>query len=97
MECADAADIQTELNLCHNRLQTFTTWPLYPRPAQLAAAGFIYRGTGDRVACFNCNIVLKDWRPSDAPLKEHHRVNPKCSYVRMCYHPEDKGVDVCDC
>ena len=71
--------------LYKERLQTFSTWPkyLYPRPQQLASAGFFHTALGDVVKCFHCGITLKNWSPQDEVWKEHSRWSPSCGYIKM--------------
>ena len=71
--------------LCNERLKTFLMWPkfLRPRPAELAEAGFFYRGQSDIVQCFNCGIRLKDWEGKDNAYDEHRRWSPFCDYIHI--------------
>eukprot|EP01147_Barroeca_monosierra_P008806 gene8806-1174_t len=75
-----------------NRLATFKgiKWPISNRrkckPKNLAAAGFIYKGTEDsldNVQCFLCGKELDGWDPSDDPMKEHERHSPRCPFVTL--------------
>ncbi|XP_050531940.1 putative inhibitor of apoptosis [Daktulosphaira vitifoliae] len=49
----------------------------------LCEAGFFYIGNGqnDRICCFCCSQVLRDWDDNDEPLTEHARWSPKCAWV----------------
>ena len=92
-----------DMSLCEERLKTFENWPRYMKPGkkELAEAGFQYTGTGDRVICFCCKLVLKNWLPTDTPIQEHAKWNSLCKYVKMTYckskHiPHHRGIDVCD-
>ncbi|XP_041352484.1 baculoviral IAP repeat-containing protein 7-B-like [Gigantopelta aegis] len=66
------------------RLETFRRWPLSASqsPETLAKNGFYYIGPSDRVRCAFCSGVLKSWRPSDDPCREHEVHFPKCPFVR---------------
>ena len=68
-----------------DRLKTFKTWPksIPIRPDELVAAGFLYTGEGDRVACPWCQIVLREWETYDRAKQEHQRHSPKCLFVKM--------------
>lgn len=95
-----------DMSLCEERLKTFDEWPKYmrPTPLELAKAGFYYTGMGDRVMCFSCKVVLKNWEPSDTAWDEHARWRSSCSYLRMAYcKPKatlrlhhHRGFDICD-
>jgi len=63
-----------------SREQTFLcNWPNHMRaPYQdLAAAGFFYLGTFDRVQCFYCGGTLHNWHYRDEPWYEHAKWYPK--------------------
>ena len=68
-----------------DRLKTFKTWPksIPIRPGELVAAGFLYTGEGDRVACPWCQIVLTEWETYDRAKEEHQRHSPQCDFVKM--------------
>ena len=72
---------------CSERLNTFNSWPLFhhPEAQELAQGGFYYTGFGDRVQCFYCGLLLKDWTKTDVVVDEHFRHNPKCYFINMCY------------
>uniref|UniRef100_A0A8D0HI17 Uncharacterized protein n=1 Tax=Sphenodon punctatus TaxID=8508 RepID=A0A8D0HI17_SPHPU len=64
------------------RLHTFRMWPLtFLTPADLVKAGFYYKGTSDRVACFTCGGQLSNWEPKDNAMSEHRRHFPNCAFV----------------
>ncbi|CAM9790073.1 unnamed protein product [Lampetra planeri] len=66
-----------------NRLLSFSTWPESSpvRPADLARAGLYYVGPSDRVACFYCSGVMRDWEEGDVPAKEHERHFSTCAFA----------------
>ena len=57
------------------RLRSFRGWPQGSpvQPEELAAAGFFYTGTGDKVCCAFCGGILSGWERGDDPTKEHER------------------------
>ncbi|XP_033740533.1 baculoviral IAP repeat-containing protein 2-like [Pecten maximus] len=65
------------------RLASFTDWPsqLKQQPRQMSKAGFFYIGVGDKVQCYWCGTVLKDWEPTDDPVLEHIRWSATCSWM----------------
>jgi baculoviral IAP repeat-containing protein 7/8 len=67
------------------RLQSFNSWPksLSQKPTLLAAAGFYYTGTGDRVCCFCCGLGLTDWKDEDDPWREHVAWGTSCNFTLM--------------
>lgn len=68
------------------RLDSFARWPDHSpmNPSALAAAGFFYSGTDDRVVCFKCGLHLRKWTADDDPLFEHKRCQPDCLFLREC-------------
>ncbi len=76
-----------DMRNCEERLKTFEEWPKYLKPgaSDLAMAGFYYTGMGDRVMCFSCKVILKNWKPADTVWGEHLRWNPACEYLKMAY------------
>jgi rhodanese-related sulfurtransferase len=52
------------------------TYKRYPNSNPVAAdklceAGFLYKGTGDKVGCFWCDGQLEGWSKGDDPWTEH--------------------------
>ena len=80
-------DERVDLWYAITRLRTFDDWPKYmlPRKEQLASAGFTYTGKGDKVKCFKCGILLRDWRPTDNPFKEHYLWSKNCEFLQTCF------------
>lgn len=66
-----------------NRLDTFREFPptANVRPNDLARAGFIYTGTGDRVQCVFCRGILRDWDIGEKPHIEHKNKFPTCPFI----------------
>lgn len=67
------------------RCRSFAEWPriMKQKPEELAAAGFFYTGTGDRVNCFSCGGGLKDWDETDEPWEQHAHWMSKCRYLKL--------------
>ena len=68
----------------HARYATFRTWPsnrMRATATELAEAGFIYLGTGDRLKCFYCNGGLQHWQFHEDPWVEHSKWYPNCEYL----------------
>lgn len=59
----------------------------------LATAGFYYIGPGDRVQCFWCNGIVKNWRPSDEPWTVHAKYFSRCRYLRQ--HKDAQFIASC--
>ncbi|KAF1952420.1 inhibitor of apoptosis repeat-containing protein [Byssothecium circinans] len=64
-------------------------WPhTYPRPDDLAYAGFVFRPTSasfDNVQCFSCQTQLDGWEESDTPAFEHLTHSPNCGFaINVC-------------
>ena len=94
-----------DMTVCEERLKTFGEWPKFMKPTapELAKAGFYYTGMGDRVMCFSCKVILKNWEPRDTAWGEHARWRPSCNYVKMAYCKPKSGFathhrnyDTCD-
>ncbi|XP_052238237.1 baculoviral IAP repeat-containing protein 7-B-like isoform X2 [Dreissena polymorpha] len=68
----------------HTRLRSYRGWPAQMRqtPRDLAAAGLLYMGHGDRCKCYYCGGELYDWDPEDIPWVEHAKWFPQCGFVR---------------
>ncbi|XP_048255821.1 baculoviral IAP repeat-containing protein 7-like isoform X3 [Haliotis rufescens] len=70
--------------LLKTRLDSFVDWPrrYVPKtPEELAAAGFFYIGSADRVTCFQCGITLRDWEEEHDPVAEHQRYSEHCQFI----------------
>lgn len=67
------------------RLETYTNWPMYMQPTsqELAEAGFYYLGNGDRVRCFCCGVILRNWKLTDNAISEHKRHAPHCLFPHI--------------
>lgn len=48
----------------------------------LAKVGFFYKGPGDLVKCFFCNVQIELWKAGDDELGEHIRLSPNCPFVK---------------
>lgn len=68
----------------YKRIRSFKGWPIRmaQTPRDLAAAGLLYTGIGDRCKCFWCGGELYDWNPRDKPWEEHAKLFPYCGYVK---------------
>lgn len=73
-----------------DRLNTFVEWPisLAVTAEELAMAGLFYKGFGDKVECYCCGVIFKQWLPGDDPWKAHARWFDACKYLRT-----HKGTD----
>ncbi|XP_078061637.1 baculoviral IAP repeat-containing protein 1-like [Mustelus asterias] len=77
-----------------SRLESFHTWPpdVNASPAELAKAGFFYRGFGDQIQCFCCGVQLCRWQEGDEAWMEHERHSPECPHLLR--RPRASGGDV---
>ncbi|KAJ8678632.1 hypothetical protein QAD02_014419 [Eretmocerus hayati] len=65
------------------RLASFEGWPsAHVRPEALAAAGFYYTKSIDRVRCFECSTEICRWEEGDDPMVEHQRWGGRCRFIR---------------
>jgi len=66
------------------RLRSYEHWPTGPNAPRtvdihdLARSGFFYLGNLDRVQCFSCGGVLRNWNFGDNVMNEHRRHFPQC-------------------
>ncbi|XP_076818304.1 baculoviral IAP repeat-containing protein 2-like [Clavelina lepadiformis] len=68
-----------------DRMRSFSNWALETRtvyPSDLARSGFFYLGNLDRVQCFSCGGVLRNWNYGDNVHAEHRRHFPNCRMVQ---------------
>lgn len=66
------------------RLKTYDTYELTRQHKLfLCEAGFMFLGVKDYVQCFNCGIMLKDWKTTDDPWSEHAFFSPNCTFVLL--------------
>ncbi|XP_062067924.1 baculoviral IAP repeat-containing protein 1-like [Lepus europaeus] len=65
------------------RLQTFVTYHPYSSwtPQEMAAAGFYFTGTKNRVQCFCCGLILCGSRLRRRPLDNHRELGPDCEFL----------------
>lgn len=65
------------------RIQSFGLWPtaMVQRPREMAEAGFLYTGAGDKVQCFFCFGKFSRWEENDDPWEEHAYWIPTCQYI----------------
>ncbi|ESO98975.1 hypothetical protein LOTGIDRAFT_213786 [Lottia gigantea] len=91
-----------------DRLKSFIGWNGQVDPRQLAHAGFYYLGNSDRVQCFSCQTIFRDWVAGDDPWIEHSKWYPDCPYIQLCLGKEivkeirrnvlkNAPIDVVDC
>nr|CAB3225573.1 ZF(RING)-14 zinc finger protein [Phallusia mammillata] len=67
------------------RIRTFEHWPNETPTVSsndLARSGFFYLGNLDRVQCFSCAGVLRNWNYGDNVQAEHRRHFPHCRLVQ---------------
>ena len=64
----------TYMTTWDERFHSFHSWPLEikPLPATMASAGFYHSNKStDAVTCFDCKLILKDWKKHDDPIQRH--------------------------
>lgn len=71
-----------DLSTIEGRLSTFSRWSSFINPNDLAACGFFYTGTNDKVECVYCKGILHHWCTDDVPLNEHLRHFPECNFAQ---------------
>ncbi|KAG8452983.1 hypothetical protein GDO86_004695 [Hymenochirus boettgeri] len=78
--CRINLDLSCELY----RMSTFHSFPSNVQVSErsLAKAGFYYTGTEDKVKCFNCSLMLDNWKKGDNPFDKHKKLYPSCSFIQ---------------
>ncbi|ESP02772.1 hypothetical protein LOTGIDRAFT_230326 [Lottia gigantea] len=52
-----------------------------PSFESLARSGFFYQGTLDRMSCFHCGLVLRDWEKDTIPNEVHEQFQKNCLFL----------------
>ena len=71
----------TGLAVLHVCRRSFGSWPKNNQTVHqvdLARHGFFYLGNLDRVQCFSCGGVLRNWNYGDSVEREHRKHFPHC-------------------
>ena len=73
-----------EMKYERQRVSSYTNWPRDTNiePEALAQAGLFYLCRADRVKCAFCHGILRNWEPSEAPMRKHRRLFPSCPFLR---------------
>ncbi|XP_073518225.1 baculoviral IAP repeat-containing protein 2 isoform X1 [Phyllobates terribilis] len=76
--------ITMELSCELYRISTFSKFPINTPVSErsLAKAGFYYIGTDDKVKCFNCGLMLDNWKKGDNAIEKHKMLYPSCSFIQ---------------
>ena len=66
------------------RLSTYKNFKGNKTALQLAMAGFVYTGSGDKVMCECCGVRLFNWIGDEDPLEEHRKYSKGkgCKFIR---------------
>ena len=71
------------------RISSFLeTWPHRLdnlNPERMTKAGFLYRGSNDRVICFYCGLCLYQRADTDIPEVEHAKYWSACAYLERAF------------
>ncbi|XP_008176870.2 inhibitor of apoptosis protein-like isoform X2 [Chrysemys picta bellii] len=84
MNNSTVCELKYELSCELYRMSTFSTFPLNVPVSErsLARAGFYYTGVKDKVKCFNCGLMLDNWKQGDSALEKHKQLYPSCSFIQ---------------
>ena len=63
------------------RLTTYTSWTATQRIEDMVDAGFFSLHSLDRVQCYSCGIIFRDWQPGIDPWIVHPDHMPTCQHV----------------
>ena len=77
------APCNPNMSLESTRIRTFSRgWEaIRASITEIAAAGFFYLGSRDRVKCWFCNGGLQNWEFNDEPWYEHAKWFPSCEFL----------------
>ena len=72
-----------EMKYERQRVSSYTNWPRDTNiePEALAKAGLFYLCRADRVKCAFCHGILRNWEPSEEPMRKHRRLFPSCPFL----------------
>ena len=76
--------LMEEMKYENQRLSSYANWPhdMNIAPEALAQAGLFYLCRADRVKCAFCRGILRNWEPSEDPMRKHRQLFPRCPFVR---------------
>lgn len=64
---------------------------MIPDEYELSKAGFYYTGQLDKVVCFRCGVMVKDWERHDSAMDKHQKCSSNCEYIKMVGVPKQSG------
>ncbi|XP_070605769.1 inhibitor of apoptosis protein-like [Erythrolamprus reginae] len=81
---AEMKELKYDLSCELYRMSTYSTFPSNVPISErsLARAGFYYTGVKDKVKCYNCGLMLDNWKKGDSALEKHKQLYPSCSFVQ---------------
>ncbi|KAM3836227.1 putative inhibitor of apoptosis isoform 1-T2 [Vipera latastei] len=81
---ADVTELKYDLSCELYRMSTYSAFPpnVPVSERSLARAGFYYTGLKDKVKCYNCGLMLDNWKKGDSALEKHKQLYPSCSFVQ---------------
>ncbi|XP_026562675.1 baculoviral IAP repeat-containing protein 3-like [Pseudonaja textilis] len=81
---AEVTELKYDLSCELYRMSTYSTFPpnVPISERSLARAGFYYTGVKDKVKCYNCGLMLDNWKKGDSALEKHKQLYPSCSFVQ---------------
>ena len=76
--------LMEEMKYENQRLSSYANWPRDTniQPEALAKAGLFYLCRADRVKCAFCGGILRNWGPSEEPMRKHRQLFSRCPFVR---------------
>ncbi|XP_050407308.2 uncharacterized protein LOC126822437 isoform X2 [Patella vulgata] len=85
-------DIVLDQRKLAQRINSYSDWTSPKSYIELAAAGFSYTGTADRVKCDYCNKKVVQWTVNDDALEVHSRYGPDCIYLKHLGYTRDLNL-----
>ena len=88
---------KVDMSVLENRVKTFNDYqPHWPKMfisfMVLASQGLYFSGIEDICKCFECKVLIEDWKAFDNPLERHFILSPNCSFLRSEFIDEIHSI-----
>ena len=88
---------KVDMSVLQNRVKTFNEYqPHWPKMCIsfmiLASQGLYFSGIEDICKCFECKVLIEDWKAFDNPLERHFILSPNCPFLRKEFLDEIHSI-----
>uniref|UniRef100_A0A1X7VVG0 SRCR domain-containing protein n=1 Tax=Amphimedon queenslandica TaxID=400682 RepID=A0A1X7VVG0_AMPQE len=88
---------KVDMSVFENRVKTFNEYqPHWPKMfisfMILATQGLYFSGIEDICKCFECKVLIEDWKAFDNPLERHFILSPNCPFLRKEFLDEIHSI-----